>query len=130
MTDPHASTFVVAAGSFSLIAGQLFGLPLPALIGGLIGGLIALKLDEDTPGQPRKPVWSRVATVAIGMACASVGAYPVVESSNLSLLWIAPAAIAIGATAGAGAELILRALIRGVVNRIEQFGGTNRSNKP
>lgn len=36
MTEPHTTTIVAAAGGMSLVAGTLFGLPLAALLFGLV----------------------------------------------------------------------------------------------
>lgn len=120
MSEPHSTTIVIAWGGISLVAGTLFGLPVPALAFGLIGGLVAVKLDGTI-----RPIWSRATTVVLGMACAAAAAHPVSEvlrpENTPASMWVPMAAL----TIGAGSEMLLRAILRAVVHRIEQIGGTD-----
>jgi len=120
MAEPHASTLTsVAVGSagVSLLAGTIWGLPIPALVFGFVGGLVALKVNGD--GR----LWARISTVALGTLIAGATAHPVAEvlhpMETPTDMWIAPAAIVIGF----GAETLLRWGLLALVNRIKQAGG-------
>lgn len=115
MTEPHTSTVIAAAGSISLAAGTLFGLPLPALLFGLAGGLCAVWLDR----QPRT-LWARIATVAMGTICAAAAAQPLAAEMHPDGRWLLASALVIGY----GAETLLRTFLQAIVNRIRQIGGT------
>lgn len=123
MTDPHTSVLGAAAwaGSVSVLAGTVLGLPTAALVFGLAGGLAALKL-EDARAQavPQRGLWARVTTAALGTVTAAAAAHPVTESVMPSAAWLPVVALVIGA----GAELLLREGLRAVVHRIRQLGGT------
>lgn len=119
MAEPHASTFtqvVVGSAGVSLLAGTIWGLPIPALVFGFVGGLAALKVNGDGK------LWARVSTVALGTFIAGASAHPVAEvlhpADTPTSMWIAPAAIVIGF----GAETILRVALLALVNRIKQLG--------
>lgn len=122
MAEPHASiaSAAAAAGGISLVAGSVLGLPFAALVFGLAGGLAALKLDTAARG-----LWSRVTTVAMGTVCAAASAHPLAEvlhpPETSTALWVPAVAIVVGA----GAEMLLRAILRAAVHRIEQLGGTD-----
>lgn len=119
MTDPHTSVATAAAaGSVSVLAGTVLGLPLAALVFGMAGGLAALKL-EDVSATPRG-MWARVTTAALGTVTAAAAAHPVTESVMPSAAWLPVVALVIGA----GAELLLREGLRALVHRIRQLGGT------
>ena len=118
MGESHAASVAATAGGITLVAGTVLGLPVAALVFGLFGGLIALKLDH----QPRG-LWSRVSTVAMGAVCAAAGAHPLTEllrpDNTPAAAWVPLAAILIGA----GAEILLREVLRAAINRIRQLGG-------
>lgn len=119
MAEPQLSAAAAATASgISLVAGTVLGLSTPALLFGLAGGFIAVKLDT----APRT-VWQRVTTVATSTVCAAAWA-PILADlmrppESHTGLWIAGLAIAIGS----GAELILREVLQAAVNRIRQAGG-------
>lgn len=121
MAEPHASTLaqvvVGSAGGISLLAGTLWGLPVPALVFGFVGALAALKINGDGK------LWARASTVALGTFIAGACAHPVAEvlhpADTPTSIWIAPAAIVIGF----GAEKLLRTALLALVNRINQVGG-------
>jgi hypothetical protein len=123
MAEPHTSTVIAAAGGVSLVAGGVLvlGLPLPALVFGLAGGLIAVKLDT----APRT-LWQRVTTVAMSTVCAATWAPITADmlrpADGHPGLWIA----AVSITVGSGAELLLREALQAIVNRIRQLGGGRR----
>lgn len=118
MTDPHTSTIVAAAGGISLVAGTVLGLPVPALVFGLVGGLAALKIDQTQRGLAQ-----RVTTVALGTMCAAAAAHPAAmylhPDGTPTEALVPLAAIVIGA----GAEALLRTVLMGVVNRVRQISG-------
>lgn len=119
MAEPHTTTAILAVGGgISLVAGTVLGLPLPALVFGLAGGLIALKTDATV-----RTLWQRVTTVATSTIIAAAWA------PNLAAImqpdgthpgfWMAGTALA----TGSGAELLLREVLQAAVHRIRQIGG-------
>lgn len=120
MAEPNtAASAAIAVGSgISLVAGTVLGLPLPALVFGLAGGLVALKTDAAA-----RTLWARVTTVATSTIIAAAWA------PNLAAimqpdgahpgLWMAGTALAVGT----GAELLLSEVLQAAVHRIRQIGG-------
>lgn len=122
MTEPHATTIAAAAGSISLLAGTVLGLPLPALVFGFAGGFVAVKLDS----VPRT-LWQRVTTIAMGTVCAAAWAPLIADlmrpEGGHPGMWVAGLAIGIGG----GAEALFREFLQAAVARIRQIGGRDAS---
>jgi hypothetical protein len=130
VTEPHGTTIVVAVGSISLVTGTILGLPVAAVAFGFLGGLAALKIEA--PASASRSLWAKVTTAALGTVAASVSAHPLAEilhpANTPTEMWVPLAAF----VTGAGAELLLRALLLGLTHRIRQaFGiaGTNNGER-
>lgn len=121
MTEPHASTVAAAAGGFSLVAGTVLGLSVPALVFGLFGALLAIKLDL-TP----RTLFQRAVTISTGVMLAAVAAPIIVErvrpDGAPEGLWIGLAALLIGS----GAEVLLREGLQLLIDGLRRFFGARR----
>lgn len=131
MAEPHSTAVTVAAISgISLVAGTVFGLEMSALVFGLFGGLAALKLeDASTRGGKPRGWWQKITTAALGTVAAAALA-PLLGGLGHQLLQrlefnAQPGAMlpAVAFAVGAGAEVLLREMLRAAVNRLRQVGG-------
>lgn len=120
MTEPHTTAVTIAAGSISLVTGTILGLPVAAVAFGFLGGLAALKIEDRSAN---RGLWSKSTTAALGTVAAAVSAHPLAEvwhpEKTTGAMWVPLAAFVIGA----GAEVLMRALLMGLQHRIRQVFG-------
>lgn len=125
MTDPHTTTIVVIGGGLSLVAGTVLGLPIAAVVFGLAGALWSIKADREA-----RTLWQRVTSVVLGTMLAAVAAHP---AASVVSAPPGPANLVVGTFAfliGSGAEILIRAGLRALVNRILQAGGVRDEGGP
>jgi hypothetical protein len=117
VSEPQTTAALAVAGGFSLVAGTVLGLPIAAVVFGLAGTLWSIKSDREL-----RTLWQRVASVVLGTMLAAVAAHPaasVVQPAGPANLLVGTFAFLIGT----GAEVLIRAGLRAMVNRIHQAGG-------
>jgi hypothetical protein len=114
MPAPTITTADAIAAGASTITLALLGVDYYSLIWGMVGALLALYQAEKM-GRVRSVIFISLSTL-VGAACGT-GALHTLESTSRPLL------IVLSMVAGFGAQVIVTALLRAGLNRIDRLGG-------
>lgn len=114
MPEPTTTLAGAIAAGASTITMALLGVDYYSLIWGMVGALLALYQAEKM-GRIRSVIFISLSTL-VGAACGT-GALDAIKSESKPLL------IVFSLVAGFGAQVIVTALLRAGINRIDKLGG-------
>ncbi|WP_137860808.1 hypothetical protein [Variovorax sp. 3P27G3] len=120
MPEPTTTVAGAIAAGASAISLALLGVDYYSLIWGMVGALLAL-YQAAKMGRVRSVIFVSLSTL-VGAACGT-GALSTFQSESRPLL------IVCSLVAGFGAQLIVTALLRAGINRIDKLGGVTGIDK-